>query len=90
MCGEHHENDFTNDKITGSSPHVRGAPSPPPTHTLSAGIIPACAGSTEAATPPLRAPRDHPRMCGEHKTLTDVDQKLLGSSPHVRGALTCR
>ena len=70
----------------GSSPHVRGA------HICSAfigvksGIIPACAGSTEDALSAHHLGRDHPRMCGEHKTVARLVQLGQGSSPHVRGA----
>ena len=30
--------------------------------------------------------RDHPRMCGEHKSKTRAMKHRAGSSPHVRGA----
>ena len=30
--------------------------------------------------------RDHPRMCGEHRSLFDELTDGQGSSPHVRGA----
>ena len=30
---------------------------------------------------------DHPRMCGEHGLIGEVERCSRGSSPHVRGAL---
>ena len=50
------------------------------------GIIPACAGSTFVIVYPPRFSRDHPRMCGEHRSGFNALFFLTGSSPHVRGA----
>ena len=86
MCGEH-VGDFLNEFLTsGSSPHVRGAPTK--THGIHqhTGIIPACAGSTAGTLPSRLAARDHPRMCGEHRVRILLVQCIRGSSPHVRGA----
>ena len=74
----------------GSSPHARGTQIAQSEDVGTAGIIPACAGNTMTITCRAPASRDHPRMRGEHKTLTDIDQRLLGSSPHARGTLPCR
>ncbi len=87
MCGEHFAGIFHLLELTGSSPHVRGAPKYLQSFVTPTGIIPACAGSTE---PPYETPcdsRDHPRMCGEHNGITVGTPVRLGSSPHVRGAL---
>ena len=51
------------------------------------GIIPACAGSTLGMGNWCRFRWDHPRMCGEHKSMAFCVGTLRGSSPHVRGAL---
>ena len=51
------------------------------------GIIPACAGSTEVVKKHHLDFWDHPRMCGEHMATMHCAAQLLGSSPHVRGAL---
>ena len=51
------------------------------------GIIPAYAGSTPRFDSPCAAPRDHPRVCGEHALITRIRQMLSGSSPRMRGAL---
>ena len=57
-------------------------------HTiLPAGIIPAYAGST--LSPSCQTPLwwDYPRVCGEHKSLTEKESAREGSSPRMRGAL---
>ena len=72
--------------LKGSSPHTRGARpgrSRPPDH---GGIIPAYAGSTSRARRLRRRSRDHPRIRGEHAATRRPKAKLLGSSPHTRGA----
>ena len=51
-----------------------------------AGIIPAGAGSTHGSAATVAPPRDHPRMCGEHRQRSSSRCMNLGSSPHVRGA----
>ena len=90
MCGEH-LTDLTEKRLAlGSSPHVRGAPSVGRTRLADRGIIPACAGSTTRRRPPRHGTRDHPRMCGEHRTTAPRASAASGSSPHVRGALADR
>ena len=86
MCGEHFIISARGLGKTGSSPHVRGALMPDQTDVRQSGIIPACAGSTTAPSEPKPAPRDHPRMCGEHDASEAEEPSSLGSSPHVRGA----
>ena len=49
------------------------------------GIIPACAGNTSRMRSRVQAPRDHPRVCGEHKGGQSFDCRQQGSSPRVRG-----
>ena len=53
---------------TGSSPLVRGALCKIRVVNGISGIIPARAGSTPKAKPPITSRRDHPRSCGEHLT----------------------
>ena len=87
MCGEH---DVCNSGLAvnqGSSPHVRGALVRLLTVVSKVGIIPACAGSTQALRRGCFWLRDHPRMCGEHTTRYLPPVTRAGSSPHVRGAL---
>ena len=51
---------------TGSSPRVRGTLGFGLIVVLHDGIIPACAGNTMQRQSSFSAPRDHPRVCGEH------------------------
>ena len=74
----------------GSSPHVRGALKQDVARLRTAGIIPACAGSTRSTTARSPGIRDHPRMCGEHQFVDGFPGGQKGSSPHVRGARTRR
>ena len=86
MCGEHRSVRGQRHQNRGSSPHVRGAPNVAGDGGTNRGIIPACAGSTPAVVScPFRS-RDHPRMCGEHSSVSGPSGNPLGSSPHVRGA----
>ena len=74
--------------VRGSSPHTRGAHTPEPFFATNLGIIPAYAGSTwHASNRPVMAP-DHPRIRGEHAERGRHFRRLLGSSPHTRGAPT--
>ena len=87
MCGEHSPPMAIGAMVTGSSPHVRGAPTRPTRQPSRPGIIPACAGSTARPMRHEASPRDHPRMCGEHWYAIISNRHTTGSSPHVRGAL---
>ena len=87
MCGEHEVVQTAERAAAGSSPHVRGARDCVVLPSLSAGIIPACAGSTLPKGHQNRQTGDHPRMCGEHY-MSFLSLRIgAGSSPHVRGAL---
>ena len=86
-CGEHiYYNDDGTIK-TGSSPRMRGTPSPPTARPTRPRIIPAHAGNTRA----LRVARlrwsDHPRACGEHGISGCTVWLYCGSSPRMRGTL---
>ncbi len=86
MCGEHISTVGCHDVKAGSSPHVRGARGLLLPRGIVLGIIPACAGSTSYLAAIFHLPRDHPRMCGEHRNIIACICVSLGSSPHVRGA----
>ena len=86
MCGEHLVDGDRNRLGRGSSPHVRGAQDKRKHGIILGGIIPACAGSTSYLAAIFHLPRDHPRMCGEHRNIIACICVSLGSSPHVRGA----
>ena len=90
MCGEHWSQCRVCAPVEGSSPHVRGALVSSFIKTIQCGIIPACAGSTLGMGNWCRFRWDHPRMCGEHKSMAFCVGTLRGSSPHVRGARGCQ
>ena len=69
----------------GSPPHVRGPPTFCHIPTPSAGITPACAGTTFYWNICYFHSWDHPRMCGDHMDKIFYCALLLGSPPHVRG-----
>ena len=87
MCGEHQRGVRDPRTALGSSPHVRGARLERDENPSGSGIIPACAGSTDRVGAAGSLVGDHPRMCGEHITPNPFANAVLGSSPHVRGAL---
>ena len=70
----------------GSSPHTRGAPRRRAGWMRGPGIIPAYAGSTSRVLRLRRRWRDHPRIRGEHRRVTQKQLAEVGSSPHTRGA----
>ena len=49
-------------------------------------LTPACAGSTRWWTPRRWSPSTHPRVCGEHATITPHANCRNDSPPRVRGA----
>ena len=86
MRGEHNFGDGEDDRVTGSSPHARGALGGHERLCVEVGIIPACAGSTPLSPCHGRLRRDHPRMRGEHASGHALCGSAVGSSPHARGA----
>ena len=64
--GEHLSIERLRCVAAGSSPHTRGAQSPPMSRTLETRIIPAYAGSTHTTPTRHARQRDHPRIRGEH------------------------
>ena len=87
MCGEHALASAQTAFQMGSSPHVRGALGDGLVDAETVGIIPACAGSTSKWYSSVSCDWDHPRMCGEHRERAEHHAPIMGSSPHVRGAL---
>ena len=53
------------------------------------GIIPAYAGNTGLRGLVCALPRDHPRICGEHRIMCLRIVVIWGSSPHMRGTPCC-
>ena len=67
VCGEHSHILRWRGDIMGSSPRMRGTPCRTPKKAISPRIIPAYAGNTSNIRLKERPPRDHPRVCGEHR-----------------------
>ena len=86
MRGEHWATSRFLARDPGSSPRARGALHVPRADLRSAGIIPACAGSTNARTGHRWCARDHPRVRGEHCADGSIPAVSRGSSPRARGA----
>ena len=84
--GEHDPSTGMSLQQMGSSPHTRGAPEDTTKFSSMERIIPAYAGSTFARGATRPSTRDHPRIRGEHASVTDTGTLAAGSSPHTRGA----
>ena len=85
MRGVHHPVLCDGDVVEGSSPHARGPRWCREPFPDAAGIIPACAGSTQRRLcVPIKV-KDHPRMRGVHGDVSNFCFFELGSSPHARG-----
>ena len=70
----------------GSSPRVRGSRPDAQFSRCSAGIIPAGAGLTQTTISGIKSRWDHPRGCGAHLLDAAEPDKVMGSSPRVRGS----
>ena len=85
VCGEkyHHESPFKGE--AGSPPRVRGKGTIMKRWHAVAGITPACAGKRISGRWPIHDQWDHPRVCGEKRSLRLRCPAALGSPPRVRG-----
>ena len=86
MRGEHSGVGLVVGDTHGSSPHARGARGDNPLDHGRTGLIPACAGSTTRSPASTSRERAHPRMRGEHFHAGRGSVRVIGSSPHARGA----
>ena len=66
VCGEHTLSGIAERTGLGSSPRMRGTRVAQCDDRAGGGIIPAYAGNTSLVILVCTAPRDHPRVCGEH------------------------
>ena len=87
VCGEHTASTQVLRRSLGSSPRMRGTPQVGGVIIAVKGIIPAYAGNTLPAVTSLSSSRDHPRVCGEHCTVSWPYLVHEGSSPRMRGTL---
>jgi len=84
-CGEHPRPGGRTRFLIGSSPRLRGTPSPRAACIETKRFIPAPAGNTAWARHPPSAGAVHPRACGEHLDRVTVVRNEAGSSPRLRG-----
>ncbi len=84
-CGEHNVPSLIEPIVAGSSPRLRGTRQTNRRKTTPRRIIPAPAGNTLHRGPVGRRPADHPRACGEHRSLGRPTAVSPGSSPRLRG-----
>ena len=71
----------------GSPPHTRGTPLQYLKEELPTRITPAYTGNTVALQSLTSRNKDHPRIHGEHKSITEFSTFHQGSPPHTRGTL---
>ena len=90
VCGEHKTQAKADLTGKGSSPRMRGTQAGSVIRIQMQGIIPAYAGNTPTRPRITNSARDHPRVCGEHTTLTPVGTGNPGSSPRMRGTQHAR
>ena len=70
---------------TGSSPRMRGKPTPRRSNGSEGRLIPAHAGKTRPPGTLRHRPPAHPRACGENCVFTAEKFANIGSSPRMRG-----
>ena len=85
-CGAHELACTLTYCLPGSSPRMRGSPSPTYSSPGKRWIIPAHAGLTGGYSSCSHAYGDHPRACGAHANTATSFSPGLGSSPRMRGS----
>ena len=85
-CGAHSYVLMPMLKFVGSSPRMRGSLDDLLDDGVDEGIIPAHAGLTEHRRRQSTAAWDHPRACGAHVCILADVNRLVGSSPRMRGS----
>ena len=71
--------------MAGSPPRVRGKAILFASVYRAIGITPACAGKRNSGNLCLTITGDHPRVCGEKKSVNHAEIVAWGSPPRVRG-----
>ena len=85
VCGEHTMREQMDYFNQGSSPRMRGTRCKQVAASVHHGIIPAYAGNTRFHPFDAIQVGDHPRVCGEHNSISSLLLSLSGSSPRMRG-----
>ena len=76
-------------KKIGSPPPMRGKGKYKSLGTMGYGITPAYAGKRIKYRSLSYCTRDHPRLCGEKQTVTNLFMANIGSPPPMRGKAHC-
>ena len=85
VCGEHSPSWCSCRMATGSSPRLRGTHVTCISPSGDIRFIPASAGNTPFTQAPGSFLSVHPRVCGEHFSGGQVNNRVAGSSPRLRG-----
>ena len=85
VCGEKRSWSTSTAGNLGSPPRMRGKGRLCRSIIACLGITPAYAGKSTDSGISGRRPGDHPRVCGEKKTVLTVYNMPLGSPPRMRG-----
>ena len=88
VCGEHLGIPAWVGTALGSSPRVRGTHCRHHREPEAERFIPACAGNTSFLAVFSLFRSVHPRVCGEHSEICQLNRLGRGSSPRVRGTRT--
>lgn len=88
LCGEHMMLSSSSAFVIGIPLHIRGARIMNHQNHMSAGNIPAYAGSTDVYIHETVFREGHPRLCGEHQVISRNGDQYVGSSPPRRGTRT--
>ena len=87
-CGENYHFIDIRLGIPGSPPRMRGKRCNPFSFTYHFRITPADAGKTVTVKRKFHIIQDHPRGCGENKSLNFIKLACQGSPPRMRGKRT--
>ena len=87
-CGENYHIAHKALRCRGSPPRVRGKPVMIVVMPAPPRITPARAGKTARCRAGIGEPEDHPRACGENRTIHSRASSVRGSPPRVRGKHT--
>ena len=84
VCGNHVRRARSKDRRVGSPPRVREPRLTAHSLRHTAGITPACAGTTRRHERGQSSRWDHPRVCGNHSPVHRQASSVWGSPPRVR------
>jgi hypothetical protein len=85
VCGDDAAANLSSLTAPGRSPRARGRPAPRPSHQRPRRKIPACAGTTGAATRPPGSGAEDPRVRGDDAVRRKDRAARVGRSPRARG-----